>query len=522
MTLVLFYLQHAAVVAVLLLAAAGAGALVRAREGFGLRAAAGLAVLAHAFFVLGISGQLRIVPLALVIAASCAAAFFRPTRPARTMLFLLPIAIPLFVLALQPPLAFDETLYHLPFVRAFVEEGGMRFLPDVRFAIFPQFHELLCVPVYLFAGDTATHLVALVEVLLTATLLLEWRSEGRLAAAFLLGSPLLVQLATVTYVDAALMLFVTAGFFSLDRRRFALAGFLFGTACSVKYLGGYFAVAALVVALLMERRGALKLALACAAAALPTTLWIFAHTGNPLFPFGIASAWTLSLPASPAGGWRVLWDVTFARGRTNFQPPITPLLIPAVLLTAVAALRDLRARAVLLVTAGYLTVFTFIVRDARYLAALLPLLGLAASVELARRWPRLRLTLLAWLAIAPGIAYACYRLALLGPPPVTPAQRTIWLESHVPEYAALTHAGAGRVYVCGAEQLKYYAPGELLGDFNGPYSYDRILGDPANLRRINVRYFLVARRTCAPPSPSAGLQLVYEDAAAQLWRVPLR
>jgi hypothetical protein len=522
MTLVLFYLQHAAVVAVLLLAAAGAGTLVRARESFGLRAAAGLALLAHAIFFLGITAQLRVIPLAVVIVAAAAAAFAHPVRPRRAMLFLLPIALPLFLLALQPPLAFDETLYHLPFVRAFAEEGAMHFLPDIRFAIFPQFHELLCVPVYLFAGDVATHLVTLTEVMLTATLLLEWRAEGRLAAAFLLGSPLLVQLATVAYVDAALMLFVTAGFFCLDRRRFALAGFLFGTACSVKYLGGYFALAALAIALLMERRGAVKFALVCAAAALPTTLWIFAHTGNPLFPFGTHNAWTLSLPSSSAGWWRVLWDVTFARERTNLQPPITPLLIPAVILTAAAALRDLRARAVLAVIAGYLAVFTFIVRDARYLASLLPILGLAASVELARRWPRLRLTWLSWLAIAPGIAYACYRLSILGPPPVTPAQRTIWLESHVPEYAALTHAGAGRVYVCGAEQLKYYAAGELLGDFNGPYSYDRILGDPANLRRLGVRYFLVAKRTCAPPTPSAGMQLVYEDAAAQLWRVPLR
>jgi hypothetical protein len=512
MTLVLFYLRHAAALAVLLLACAGAGRLVCARERFALRSAAGLALLAHALFLLGIVGQLRAVPIAVLIAVSALAGLLRPARPPALALLLLP----LFVLALEPPLAFDETLYHLPFVRAFAEGGGMRFIPDIRFAIFPQLHELLCVPMDLFVGDAATHLVALAEVALTAGLLLEWLPEGRLAAAFLLGSPLIVQLASVTYVDAALMLFITAGFLCLDRRRFLLAGLFLGSACSVKYLGGYYAVAGLVLALMLKDRW--RYALACAAAALPTTLWIVAHTGNPLFPFGRTSMWSMSLPASPAGAWRVLWDVTFARSRVNFQPPITPLLIPALLLIAIAAVRDVRMRTVLAVTAGYLAVFAFLVRDSRYLAPLLPLVAIAAAAAFVPRWPRLAKPV-AWLALAPGLAYAVYRLAILGPPPVTPAQRSVWLEAHVPEYAALTHAGNGRVYVCGAEQLKYYAAGQLLGDFNGPYSYARVLGDPANLRRLNVDYFLVAKRTCLAPPPAAGMQLVYEDGAAQLWVV---
>jgi len=81
-------------------------------------------------------------------------------------------------------------------------------------------------------------------------------------------------------------------------------------------------------------------------------------------------------------------------------------------------------------------------------------------------------------------------------------------------------AGDATTYVCGGEQLKGYARGRLLGDFNGPYAYDRVLhGDVAgNLQRIGARYLLVCKRTCAPPRLD-GLELVNDDANAQLLRV---
>ncbi len=60
----------------------------------------------------------------------------------------------------------------------------------------------------------------------------------------------------------------------------------------------------------------------------------------------------------------------------------------------------------------------------------------------------------------------------------------------------------------------------------GPYSNERILagaGDTksiaAKLQDLNMSYFLVAKRRCTPPRPNGGMVLVYEDAAAQLWRL---
>jgi hypothetical protein len=575
----LFILEHLAALLVLLLAAAGAGRLAAgSRFSLPLRAALGLALLAQALFLLAAIGQLRTIPIVVLIVVAIAAgkpltrppATLSPLRGARGSRGehaecpsprsagrracperakgvegcreaadegastgnwqLATLFAALFLLALSPPLAFDETLYHLPFVRALAASGQLRFLTDMRFPVFPQLQEMLCVPMFLFVGDTATHLVSLAEVLITAALLLDWGERaGWLAAALFLGSPIVMHLATVGYVDAALTLFVTAGFYCLDRRRPALAGIFLGTACSVKYLGGYFAVAALVI-VVCQRSGAWKFVLSCVAAALPTTLWLIITTRNPVFPFFGTSAWSMSLPAV-AGQTRIvrtlrlIWDVTFARGRVNWQPPVTPLLAAAVIVVLAAALRDARARVVAFVCAAYLVVFAFLPQDSRYLVPLLPLLSIAAATAAVARWPKIA-TWMAWIAVAPGIAYVVYRLALQGIPPATPDARAALLAKRIPEYAALTRADDGTVYVCGGEQLKYYARGRLLGDFIGPYSYQRVLagadGTAAiaeRLRRIDARYFLVARRACAPPRPSGGMDLVYEDGAAQLWRV---
>ncbi|HEX3107660.1 MAG TPA: hypothetical protein VHU41_01115, partial [Thermoanaerobaculia bacterium] len=476
---------------------------------------------AEALFLLAAIGQLTPIPIAALAGLSVVGCLLsvqkgQPTTDNR-QLFLVALFLPLILLASHPPLAFDETLYHLPTVRSLATFGKLRVATELRFAVFPQLHELLCVPLYLLAGDTATHLVSVAEVLITAALLLEW--GGWLATAFFLGSPIVVYLATVGYVDAALTLFVAAAFYCIDRDKHAHAGFFLGVACGVKYLGGYFALAALLYLLLRNRRAAPMFALACAAAALPTMLWIVIRTGNPIFPFFDSRVpaprlFHFTLP------WRVLWDVTFARGRVGLEPPMTPLLIPAVIVLIIAAVRERRARAVAALSAGYLLLFAFLPQDTRYLVPLLPLIAIVVAGFIpSKRW-------LVWIAILPGILYAGYRFHVNGLPPATPAERDAYLAKHVPEYRAVKRAGTGTIYVCGGEQLKYYADGRLLGDFFGPWTYKYVLdhlSDTAsiagNLRQIGAEYYLVSKRVCTPPRATGGMDLVYEDAGAQLWRV---
>ena len=541
-------LENLGVLILLLAAAAGAGTLaLGSREGIAFRSALGLALCAHACFFLAAIGQLHAIPIIGLLLVFTVGAVMRrrvedrqsclsgqPRSPVLPIAFALGAAL-LFLLALYPPMAVDETVYHLPFVRAFAADGALRVLPELRFPVFPVLHELLCVPASLLSGDVGPHVVALAEVIVLAALMIEWGSRydvraGWLAAAMFLGSPLVVQLATVLHVEIALTLFIAAGFHALDRERYALAGLFFGSACSVKYLGFYFAAAALLIVLVRRRRSAIAFTVACAAAALPMTLWIFLQTGDPLFPFLKASVWALPPPSM---SWneralrlvRMIWDATFARERIGLQPPVTPFLAIFVALVVVSAVRNASARWLLLLGAGYIAIFAFLPQDSRYLVPLLPLVSIAAALVLAR-WPKATL-LLALLAIGPGIAYAGYRLLQQGIPPSTSLQRSEWLAARLPGYRALSQAGTERTYACGGERLTSYARGAFLGDYNGPHSYDRILGGNFHTKhiaerigRIDARYFLFLKRACGwPMVDNGGMELVYEDADAQLWRV---
>jgi hypothetical protein len=543
MLLLLFIAKHVAVLLVMFVAALAAGTLVAGGdEPRAMRAAIGLAAWGEALFVLAVCGWLRGGAIAALFVATLAGAWWRARSIGRSdrrwMLAFIAIGAPLFLLALQPPLAFDETMYHLPFVRSLARHHTMQFLPELRFAAFPQLHELLCVPAVLLAGETAAHLTSVVEAVIIAGVIAEWarRDSPRaapLAAALFIGSPIIVHLAAILYVDLAVTLFVVAGFYALDvafresrRAPLLFAGLLFGAACSVKYTGGFFAVAALVIVVAFRRREALRFAMATATAALPTTLWIARTTGNPLFPFLPRvfgrTAWTLPpVPVqSLTAALRVAWDVTFARDRMNGEPPVTPLLIAMLAVVAASALRDTRARILLLLAAAYLVPFSFLPRETRYLMPLLSLFCVAAAVAIAQRWPRLASPAGVVIAAAPGVAYLAWRLALAGLPPATPAAVSAVTAARVPGYRALLRAGAEPTYVCGAEQFQAFATGPLYGDFAGRHPYAAVLdGDTlAQLRALRVTYLLVVKQAC-PPRPRDGMTLVYEDAGAQLWRV---
>jgi hypothetical protein len=543
-TALFFIVEHAAVLVLLLLIAAAAGTLVMGQKvPLALRAAMGLALAGQLFVILGTIGALRPWTLwtfaAIAILALVAPAARRLDR--RRLAGASLLTLPLFLLALYPPLAFDETLYHLPFVSNIARSGAIRFLQDTRFPTFPQFHELLCVPAFLLAGDTATHLVALAEVMILAGLMIAWpqqRLTGFLAAALVLGNPIVIQMTTITYTEAALMLFVAAGFYCLDRNPLA-AGFLLGAACSTKYLGIYFAAAGFAYLLLFgpHRRRTIPLFLgALLAGTLPMYGRIVALTGNPVFPFlprmfGTTS-WTLVTPNSGhiATLPRLFWDITFARERVNFQPPYSPLFAVAMLITLIAATRDRRATFIAAVCAGYIAIFTFLPQDSRYLLPLLPLVAMTAATSVAPLLRRNALIALSLIAVAPGLAYAGYRFIRQGPPPLTATQRQQYLETHIPEYRALEHRGPGRIYAVCAEQLKYYAGDDLLGDVEGPYANEMIIGKSADaeqlwraLARLNIRYLLISRKRC----PMAWQRLpsgrwferVYEDDGAMLWRL---
>lgn len=272
-------------------------------------------------------------------------------------------------------------------------------------------------------------------------------------------------------------------------------------------------------------------------ALLPMYGRIIALTGNPFFPFlprvfG-ASRWTADLPGSPdrlSKALLLFWNITFARDRVGWQPPYSPLFAIAMLITLIAATRNRRAAFLSIVCIGYIAIFTFLSQDSRYLLPLLPLVSVAAAMTIAPLLSKKTILILSLLAIAPGIAYAGYRLWRQGPPPLTQSQRQRYLEAHVPELRALERRGAGRIYVCGAEQLHYFGGDDVIGDVIGRDANERIFRSAKNaadlsraLRPLDIRYLLISRRH-APAAwqrlPAAPLfARIYADDGAELWRV---
>ena len=504
---------------------------------------------------------------------------------------------PLLLLALYTPTAFDATLYHLPFARAFAGTGRLPWLPDLRFPVFPQLSEVLFAEMMLLAGDVASQLVELLATLLTAALLLAWgraarspegTTAGVLAAAAWLGNPLVIHLAGTAYVEPGLALFATASLYSLWRWQrgagrgwLALAAAFAAAAASTKYLGllclGIGACAALFGRRRPVRRIAADVGVFAVVALALLAPWygrILFYTGNPVFPFlpGVFgdSPWRpygsqglLADPGSALAGWggtwparlgnalgrlvTLPWDWTFRRAAAGNQPPVSPAYLFALPVLVWGAVRDRLIRGLLLLSLAWAALFLALPVDVRYLLPALALLSLALGIALDRLVGLLalvtepaRLRLLAAAALVlflPGWLYACHRLARQGPPPATAAARERYLAAELTLYPAVrhlnrTHGSRYRAYGIFAEQMKYFARGELLGDWSGPGSFDEVAPltvDPARLhrrlRKLRADHLLIRRvplerggvGLADTPAARRLFRLEYADAAAQVY-----
>ncbi len=529
----------------------------RPRERWPVAGALGLGVIAQAMFFLGLLGLLdRTIVLGLLALGhlfcrhTWSSSFGRSvfagwivTRAHRVSLAVGLVALgPLFVLALYPPTGFDAAVYHLPYARAFVDTGGLPFLPDLRFPVFPQAGEMGFVLGFFLSGEIAAKLTQLIAVWWTAGLLMLWGQElqsrevGWWAAALWLGSPLVVWLGTSAYVDATLTLFVTATLYTWerwarteDRRWLWLAGIFSGLAVSTKYLGLFFLAAAAVCTLWREGRqyklrSVLVFSVVALAVLAPWYLRIVYYTGNPVFPFYAplfgGSEWaTLHdealLPVAEAGqgagtsavlqlqAWRIIeglgfllavpWTAVFDREVFHWQAPLSPLYLVLLPICAPFALWAARTRRLMLLVGAYSLFWLTTVRDLRFLVAVAPALNLALAATLGR-WAlssgakvwlgigrRYLSVLLAVVLVAPGWLYAFYKLSEQGSVPVTLDQRDAYLARHVSGYEAIQ-----AIQQVEGSQYSVYA---LYGENLRYYADGRFLGDwfgPASFARIKA------------------------------------
>ncbi len=523
-----------------------------------LATALGMGLLAQAMLVLGLLGLIRtpwvvglLVAGNLLSVGTWRAALVRrreahdgmPRRLAVRVAVLVLVAVGPAWLALYPPTAFDATAYHLPFARAFVETGGMPFLPDLRFPVFPQAVEVGFAMGMVLGGDTVAALTQVLCLAAVAALVWTWARRSRddiagdAAAALWLGTPLVLWMAWSRYIGVELTLFVTAGLYcwerfreSGDRRWLAPAGAFVGFAAASKYLGLFFvgwvvSAATLRSVRLRSGRPALVVATAALLVAAPWYARIVALTGNPVFPFYApvfgSSAWSTAhdqqlfgtgeaaagepTPVGMSGlAERVLdravdlvrtpWRWMFARERLNRPPPLSPVHVVLLLLCLPPAVADPRCRRHALLVAAYALFWLTTVRDIRFVVPLIPVLG----VMLAAGWSwwagRVRMAegatagaAVALALLATGPLYAGYKIHETGPLPVGDEARAAYLDRMVRGHGAVRwlnqrHGRHYVVYALPGERLHYYARGRLLGDWFGPNRYSRIqslLDDPA-------------------------------------------
>jgi hypothetical protein len=452
------------------------------------------------------------------------------------------VLLPMALLTLYPPTAFDATLYHLPYARAFAASGSLPFLTDLRVPIFPQLMEMLFALMLLFAGELATQAVALLATMLTVALVLVWgrrfsSAAGWIAAAAYAGSPLVVYLAGTAYVEPGLVLFATAAFYSVARWLegparavgqaapagrasgadgwLTLAAVFGGAAADTKYLGLFVLGLVALAAVTASPPGApvprwRRLARVAVAGGIVIAPWygrIVAATGNPVFPFlpGIfgSSPWnplgfdsTTGLRAHLAdlavGLLRLPWDAVFARSRLGGSPPYSPIFLLALPALLAGAVFRRRARLLLATAAAYAVIVLALRPDARYLLVALPLVCVALGDSLAAGldgWARWRRGDERWLAAAgavlalaiflPGWCYAAYRIDRQGPLPVTLAEREAFLARSLPVYPSLRYLD----HACGGSYTVYAVHAENMAYF----ASGRFLGDwtgPAAYRRI--------------------------------------
>jgi hypothetical protein len=491
------------------------------------------------------------------------------------MALALVVLLPLVVLALYPPTAFDTTMYHLPFAKAFVATGGLPFLFDLRFPIFPQASEVLFAEAMLLDGDRAAQLVSLLATLSTAAILFGWARRvskkgadsgtGELAAALFVGGPIVAYLSGTAYCEPVLVLFVAAAFDQIDRfgvepddpLRWLLAGAFAGSAAGVKYFGLFPVGVVLAVALFARAGGrgerwrlvvwSLGGVLLFAA---PWYVRNAAYTGNPFFPlfprlFG-PSVWGGPAELAP---WsegtgpsqltqmvRLPWTLTFGRPTFGRMPPWSPMIGFALVAALGVAWKERRVRLLLWASLAYLCAFLFLPIDARYLLPILPLLCLAAALSLApllvrRFWLPAAIVL----ALAPTVLWSFYQLHRLGPLPASSAARDRFLADRLPAYPALrflarTRGAAASVYAFYAENEVYYAPGRFQGDWRGRTPYAEMLkllrsGDllAEGLRARGVTHLLTVVRgePLLPRDPSFArrFRLVYDDGKARVWEI---
>lgn len=267
-------------------------------------AALGLGMLGQSVFLLGWTGGLTPILLALLFAAAVVAGLTALKRPAGLRGFRLGraealaagsiafAAFHLLVISLAPPSSWDVRAYHLALPELYLRSGRLVEVPWLLHSHWPHLMEVLySLPLAAGRDSAAALLHAGACVLLAAGVFLA--GGGWPAVLILAGQPALLRTAPTAHADGACALFIFAAALALTRWEeskkdgwLLAAGLLAGLSASTKIFGGAGAAAwTLWLAWRTRRAREALLFSACAAAAVgPWLLRTWLNTGDPLWP----------------------------------------------------------------------------------------------------------------------------------------------------------------------------------------------------------------------------------------------
>jgi 4-amino-4-deoxy-L-arabinose transferase-like glycosyltransferase len=463
------------------------------------------------------------------------------------------LLIPICLLPLYPPTAWDSTMYHLAYAKIYTQNHQIVLTPYLRFPVFPQTNEMLFTLSLLLFDDVTAQLIQFLMMITLAMAVIAFgqrlhsQGAGWWSAAILFQSPLVLGLGSVAYIDMGLMLFVTmsvSAFWNWLQLRtqgwLIISGVMCGLAIGTKYTALFFLLGLGLIGLYrgLKDRKYKPLAVFSLLAGLVPLPWFIRnvyYTRNPVFPFfyevfGRLFGYGLWKPDHFQGVFDDFFHYGYGRSLkslimlpwhilsdwkgSGMEAQISPIYFLVPILLFIPGIVAPRLRLLLGLGVAYLLFWFFGVQHGRYLMPALPLLSLAAGItlnrlllkpELLRKYVNFKVAtaLGAILLISPGWIWAVLRVRERGHIPVTQEQRFDYLVQRLPSYPAYRFLNdlKGRdytVYAIPDERMAYFADGVFVGDHFGLGRYSFItekLDDTAalyeELRSLNVGYFLI-------------------------------
>ena len=491
----------------------------------------GMGLLTMALFLLGISSMLSTPITGLVVFLMLGASVFQCRRsfasvlsantrswfPAWTKvaqyLFFAGLLILVILLAVNPPGHWDDTSYHLPYARYYVENHAIAINPYLRFPLFAHNGDLLFSLALMYGSTTDAQALATLPLFVIALGLFgagqvfAWSAlVGYLAVLLYFTLGPVGEALGYAYIDNTLALYcwgtvVSFAMWLRDSKRgihwLVICAILAGTATGTKLFGG---VVAVMVGLYL---------LACVRQTTPTVLYAlitllfgigwyarsFYISGDPVHPLGgnifghfLWNAADLASAAQEQGTHGA--DKNFLHVITAFQKAGVLPLLPALLFVAHPQGRHKPLLFVYFIFVLYLLFWFFSSQVSRYLAPSLPAGAFLCALFLyhavlkggLRKIPAAQFDLLASRIGALALVAAGIGMVFWGAQRV-PSQLANW-EARLKGragYDIMTAANElmpqhGNVMVqVGYENAVYFFKGTLIGDWFGPGRYSGML-----------------------------------------------